>query len=273
MRRILFLLQYRGGSTLFQQLQSTKKYDNPEVRKRLVSLGFSNTLGFLPSPIDEGVAVEINGAVDSFGLTEQHNLDNISHRRWHGDWWGQGKNFHTIPNPYDINSPSSFSPSAVSEYVEKGWKIVALVRDPRNLVCSTYSFHGGLETHLRSKDGMGYFYYLCKAVRNKYRMVIDSSAAFPDDFLVCRFEDLLTNPLSEMKKVYTFINVPLDTEVIKDNHLSIQNNLKAKATREKQVLHSSFSDSNFNNRWKDFPEEWTSVGFEFLSPEALELGY
>ena len=273
MSKTLFLLQYRGGSTYFQSLQTTKKYNNDVRKEQLVRVGFSNLIEFLPSQVEGGYAVEVDGSVRSELITRMSNVDNISHRRWYGDWWGQGCNVDTIPEPYVGDSSMAFSPKVCQLLFNEGWKIIAIVRHPQNLVPSIYNFHGPLETRNRNERGREYFIYLCKAVRNKYRMISDCMRAFPDNYLVVKFEDLLKDPVIAMRTVYSFMRIPLDEEIIRENANRIDTDRVGRIERGISLPHSSFKDQNFNQRIKSVPAPWVKAGYPFFYQEMISLGY
>lgn len=253
MRKILFILNYRGGTHLFLSFSNAGKAEN---------VGSRNAF-WLPTIPEKACPCESL-------LTVRHNMDvpaRFECFSWFthiGDWWGDLTSAK-VPGPYALQTPVRYGPDEIQALPGDDWRVVHLVRDGRNQVSSTFKFHGGRETRKRKEDPHDYFKALCKGFRNRARMAIDCNSLL-SNFKLVKFEHLFMDPIGTMKEMYAFIGLDLDEDFI--------GKAAGRARAGGWTGHSSFGSSGgMNQRWKDWAP-WQVKAFKKIAGrELVELGY
>jgi len=183
-----------------------------------------------------------------------------------GDWWGHCNSSEDVPTPYGSAAETRWAKCDLERIPGDNWKFVNITRDPRNWLESWRSLStGGYEEKQQLKFGKkDYFVFLCKSLRNRVRVQLDCNATM-DNYKLVTFEDLLATPLETVKDMYDFIDLKLDEEGLKKRVTSIK--------EAHVIIHSSFSDTNFNSRWSGWTDEEKNTFKEILGKELIELGY
>jgi hypothetical protein len=120
------------------------------------------------------------------------------------------KELARIPRPRIVKS---------HEYFDCRYKkLVYIVRDPRDIVVSYYHYH--LKTRV-IEDGFPLAQYVARFLRGE----VDAYASWNEnvlswlatrgespDFLLLRYEDMMANPLAELRKIAAFLGLPRSEE-------------------------------------------------------------
>lgn len=278
MKKALFLLNYRGGSSLFNLLNGChtiysihedKDYLNPFVfeEDRIVNIEGINCTphSFWMATIPYKTCISEH--LYSYNPEQITALDlNIDLFSWYGnvgDWWGEVKSHSEVPEPYTSNTFYRFGPEELISLGED-WSFVYLSRDPRNQIESLYNVRGGYEESKRLKDPRDYFQVLCKGSRNRMRMAIDCKNKL-QNFKLFYFEDLIKNPVEVMKLVYDFLDLDLNKTYVENSY---------KFSLDIKKTHSSFgSTKKVNKRWLCWTDWKKDLFKEIVGQELIELGY
>jgi len=285
MRRTLFILNYRGGSLLWQFLaghpipdvlnpSTGGKVDvcNPLTSKKMPP-GFSHRSFWLSTTESMSVPCEELYLV----LDDLNRLSlpwtNFSWYAHIGDWWGQCSG-QEVSDPYDYATPTRLGPSELSSFEEETghpWTVVALVRDGRNQIESLRRIKGGVEEeHIRRHGPEDYFIYLCKAWRNKMRMIIDGRSQRPDKYHIFHFEDLVRAPVPVVASMLRKggFDPCLSTLSATFDFLVSQGLAK---------VHSSFDSAGspevHNSRHESWTDQEREIFHSICDREMRELGY
>ena len=277
MKKVLFLLHYRGGSCFFNFLNgcptmhSIHTHDrlNPHIKEedRLVNIDqwTGTDAGYWLSTVPSKVAACEH--LYSVPLDDLHTLDlPLDTFGWWanvGDWWGEVASHHDVPQPYGVETFYRFAPQDLID-LPGDWQFIYVIRDGRNQVESMRRVRGGAEETKKKSNGVDYFQVLCKGWRNRARMVLDCAAQLPN-CRVFRFEDLVSQPIKTMQAVYQFLGLAIDT-------VAVQSALEF-TTQNVQHEHSSFKNSQTNDRWRSWSQEEVDLFHNIAGKELRELGY
>lgn len=277
MTKVLFLLNYRSGSNLFNFLNGFPESGSISTKERIIN----------PNIKKEDLVVEKDGypftkkaywmatkkkkeaicdTFYSYKIKEVREMKvDVKLMAWRcnlGGWWGEVKSAEDIPEPY---SKEVFYGTRKLSSLPGDWKFVNLVRDPRNRIESMLNIKGGYEENRVEKEPMVYFEILCKSTHNMMRLVLDSNRNL-ENFKIFHFEDLVHDPLGTMRKVYSFLETELDEDFVINAHNFSQENVLKK--------HSSFpGKKSFNERWLSWNSEKKDLFKKYASNELIELGY
>ena len=267
MGKHLTLLQYRGGSTLYGNLLRSPSYLKNNWDESFKKIGFSEVRAFPVINASE-FPVEVDGKINAFAIAEKFSIKNIDWRIYHGDWWGQC-NSSKIPGPYEDKSVMSWSIDSLSPIIKKSWKVLAIVRDGRNWIESTRKFKGGIEEKRQKSDPLDYFKYLCRAFRNRARIIVDCQRFWPSCYKIFKMENLVLDPENSLKEIEKFLQVEFDWETLTKNIASCKKEMRGPGKHP----HSSFEDKNYFNRYKNWTKEETDFFCREGGIEQRLLGY
>lgn len=291
MKKILFILNYRAGTNLWNLINGMPKVGFAASEKTRAIVGGKPvvnsdvTVSYAKQVINDLVTWQ--GTEYSFFLPTnppnlcpcetyfQRNIETslstsppFEFFSWHvhiGDWWGHSTSA-TVPDPYEVVTPVRFGPDELKALPGNNWRFVYIVRDGRNQIESLRNIPGGIEQERHREDPKDYFEVLCKAFRNRARLAVDAEAQLPN-FRIFKFEAMVANPLLWMQNVYDFIGLPLDRDFVQRAFdLTVSSGAAKK--------HSSFqSRTGFNERWHAWTD-WERGTFDRIAgQELLELGY
>ena len=291
MRKILFILNYRAGTNLWNFINGMPKVGfaasqktrdivggkplvNPEVLAPWAWRGAgdwkvwqgSQYSFFLPTDPPEMCPCENyfqRGIEDTLATNPPFEFFS-----WHvhiGDWWGVARS-DEVPEPYEVVTPVRFGPDELRALPGDDWKVVYIVRDGRNQIESLRNIPGGIEQDRHREDPRDYFEVLCKAFRNRARLAVDAYDQL-DNFMIFRFEDLVADPVLWMRGVYDFVGLPLDEGFVQR---AFDLTVSSKAAKR----HSSFqSRTGFNERWHSWTDWEKETFYRIAGRELDELGY
>ncbi|KAL6610118.1 hypothetical protein ACP70R_040087 [Stipagrostis hirtigluma subsp. patula] len=123
----------------------------------------------------------------------------------------------TIPSPRLLatHAPLSLLPASVTDV---GCRFVYLCRDPKDVVVSLWHFENRIHDKI-SIDLSQYFHLFCEGVTvcgpiwNHYLEYWNESKARQDKVLFLKYEEMMENPVKEVKRLADFLGVPFtDTE-------------------------------------------------------------
>lgn len=127
----------------------------------------------------------INNKYDAFNLIVNHLTLNSNKRRW------------IEKTPSNI-----YSAKEILELYPKA-KIIAIFRDPR-AVCASWL----------KKDKLKSLFGVCLSWNRAINQMVKLSKEIPDNFYVLKFEDLVSSPEPELKKLCVFLNENYETEMM-----------------------------------------------------------
>lgn len=280
MRNILFILSYRSGTNLWKFLNG-KQLVGFTASKNMATQRKSGPLINNNVPENYAFKNDWHGSKNSFYLptlpekicpcdlwtfTDVPQVP-FDYHAWHGhtgDWWGFAKS-KDIPEPYELETPTRFGPNDLRKY-GPDWTFIQLVRDGRNQIESLRKLPAGIEEQLNKEDPEDYFKVLCKGYRNRSRMAIDCNSQL-DNFKLYYFEDFITDPVGQLKDMYTFAGLKLDEDFVKNAF----DYTKAKRSIEQ---HSSFkTNKGMNNRWDSWTDKEKEIFYNIAGKELIEIGY
>ena len=286
MRRILFILNYRAGTNLWnfvsgrrlvyfhapihgEERKKTVPLINPEIPEpgyAFHSNGWqgsdhSHFLATIPSKICPCETYFARGIEESLATDPPFHYFS-----WHthiGDWWGEARS-NEVPEPYEVETPVRFGPDELLALPGDDWRFIYVVRDGRNQIESLRWLPGGVEEERRNRDPWDNFLVLCKAFRNRARLALDCRDRL-SDFKLVYFEDLTRNCVETMEDIYDFAGLQIDkgfTQRAFDLTLGFRNR------------HSSFGASEgANARWQRWNSKEIRAFKEIAGKELVELGY
>jgi len=274
MKRIVFFLHYRGGSTLFQHLVSTTpffalsdeelaRYKAERKRKPVPEYYWLPTI-----PPEECRIKHTNsgGIEDLAKEAELKYGDKPFAISTHiGNWWGNTPS-NEIPQPLEGPSPMKWSAKELLQLPPGEWHFVNVLRDGRNLTESLRNLKGGIEEKLNTENPEDYFKALCKAWRNKARVALECSKTVPN-YHIIRFEDLISNTVDIMDQMFNLIGFSLDHEICMER----ANDIKQRKVGKK---HTSFKDdTKMNQRWHRWTDHEIDIFKSIANTELVDLGY
>ena len=123
-------------------------------------------------------------------------------------WYGINENEIIIYNKFE--SYIKWFPEA---------KFIVIVRDPRSVTISSWYHNirtepGFLEIRGKSKEHWAS--QIAKIWLRENTNLINFFQKEPSKVLICRYEDLVLNPFENYKKIFEFLGVKTDKEIIKD---------------------------------------------------------
>ena len=269
--KILFILNYRSGTNVWKFLNGKHTVAFSASNKTRAIVGGQPLVNpdvkedhgnafWLPTDPANTVWCDYYYSLDHVDRGQQHNAFYTSH----GDWWGPAKSAET-PEPYEVECEPRYGPK---ELLAKGpeWRFIYICRDGRNQLESLRNIPGGIEQELHAADPQDYFEVLCKGYRNRMRMALDCKQKIPS-FKIVRFEDLVSDPVGTMDRMYNHCGLYVDKEFVQSawDH-SIDKGMNKQ--------HSSFKGKGkLHNRW-DTWTEWEKETFDRIAGNELkELGY
>lgn len=258
MKRYLFFLNYRGGSTLFQHLLLHKRLDEKDEKN------FYFHLASIP-PVR---CIHKNCGEITRIFEQNRNEENLGVFTHIGNWWGN-KHSSLIPSPYGDPSPMKWGPTELINLQQQfpaEWKFINLLRDGRNQIESFRRLKGGVEEKLNCIDPADYFMGHCLGWRNKARIALDCETVL-NNYKIFRFEDLMNNPKETLLSLFSFLGRDPNMEFLMEKMLEVKK-------RKVGTKHSSFKkDSEMHRRWKSW-EKWEVQYFKKVANrELLELEY
>jgi len=277
MRKALVILNYRGGSNLFNflngspsisSIQTGKEHFNPNIpsEDRKVSLSGCSSEAYWMATVPSKTCVSDH--IYSFSaeqmISTSEPVELLSWRGNVGDWWGEVSSHEDVPGPYDVETFYRFGPDELRSLGEE-WSFVYLIRDGRNQIESIRNIRGGYEARKVAENADDYFRVLCKGFRNRARLAVDCSRSIPD-FHLFRFEDLIADPISVMTQIYNVLGVELDVDqAVRALKFSLKH---AKKT------HSSFGGEGLpTTRWASWTDKEVEIFNLIAGSELQELGY
>jgi hypothetical protein len=196
--------------------------------------------------------------------------EGVEWRVWHGDWWGQCRSSE-VPGPYEVDTPASWRSDVMRPLIADGWKVVVVMRDGRNLIESIRRFRGGIEEQRQESDPHDYFTYLCKAFRNKARVILDARLRYQESFSIVKMEHLLVRPREALGGLEQFLGVKFEWDVVSHNIEFARTNISGPDGGDER--HSSFSDNSFLDRSMGWSQEEAAEFDRIAGLEQRELGY
>lgn len=239
MKRYVFFLNYRGGSSLFRHALG----DTPSFFPQLKA-----GPNLLPcSPSCKVVHVGL-----PFLIEELHKEDEDLAVMTHiGNWWGNLSSSQ-VPGPYDDDCPMKFSWEQLENLIKTNshidYKFVYLIRDGRNQIESLRNLKGGCEEEFNKANSEDYFKALSLGWRNQAQIAIDCQINLPSQFKIYKFTDMMTNPTSFFLDLFSYLELVPDIDLILSR---IQEMRAAKL----DLSHSSFGNDKDYNRWKKWTDE------------------
>jgi len=257
--KLLVLLNYRAGSTLFQTLcQHTPQFFDPSQKANP-----GETFYHLPTLPPLLATHTHSGAVLDVVKNVEEDMVLMTHL---GDWWGSLES-RFVPGPYAGNSQNRFGPAEVRPYIDDGWKIVQLLRDGRNQIESFRKLKGGVEQKLVEADANDYFLRLCMSYRNKARVALDCVKEYPGLYSIYKFEDLVKEPDVVLASIFGRVGYDIDRPAIMAKFEKSQKIIKA-------GRHTSFpKDTSFNKRSLSWTPEEKAAFVRIARNEHTGLGY
>jgi hypothetical protein len=272
MKRAVFFLHYRSGSTLFLLLTGAEggfvaKYHNKSYMRENIS--FLTT-----DPPYDVICKHVHcGAIQETSEGLNPNDHCITTRI--GDWWGNCP-INEIPDPYGSPTPMKWSYLELLDPFFEGYKFINLIRDGRNYIESMRSLKGGIEERLNNADPETYFIRLCKGYRNRAKIALDAQEVLGQDrYKIFYFRDLTKEPIDTIGKIYNFAyNLDVDVNAVTQRLEAIDAVKRKKRMADgKRPYNSSFKDAEILDRWRN----WTTYErqiFEDIAGEVhKELGF
>ncbi len=270
MKKIIFFLHYRSGSTFFQSVSGmpwriAQAHGLTQESKQLYNeWHHSKQLVFLPTK-----PKYICPVVDNIDTIEEvvQKKPAFDYFAWHlhvGHWWGQTDS-KTVPPPYQLpDSYGRYDRNYINKLPGQDWTFLSLMRDGRNQVSSLFNFKGGIEEQRRKENADDYFAFLCKAWSNQARLALDCQKEF-SHYKIFRFEDLMANPVEYISEIFQYAGLTADQNMIEYN---------IKLARPAQSGHSSFHTTDqINNRWHDWSDKQISTFKKHAAKELEEMEY
>ena len=249
--RILILFQYRSASHLFLKLLLGR----PGVEN------YDRGLVYKPGQVvwSPKTSVQIfHGGPDTLAESKSE----ISYT-YLGDWWGQVSSLEDIPLVNEAVAPTRWWIPELSRF-NSGWKIFSLVRDPRGVIASTMERKTERAHPLRRSDPEAYLRLLCRAARNRLRVVLDCEREF-SNYHILRAEDLISSPVQVLQAFSSFAGLPFDPS-------PVENCLRAEEESKASDIHSSFTSAKgFSHRWWSWDDWKQEVAWQELSAELSDL--
>lgn len=288
MNKVLFILNYRSGTNLWQFMsgkkdvpfspsEKTRKIKNGKVLVNTnVKEGFVNTAGWTGSKSSFFLATSPSNVCPiEPALIPEGYIENVLDRNppfdyfaWHthmGDWWGDLPSF-AIPEPYELETPVRYGPDELNNLPGKNWSFVHLLRDGRNQIESLRNIEGGIEQKKNKDNQIDYFKVLCKGYRNRSRMAINCINRV-NNFKIFKFENFIKNPVETLCEMFVYVGLKPNKGFFQEAY-----NITIKQNVVKQ--HSSFSSKkNLNRRWISWSPQEKDIFKNICGKELIELGY
>ncbi len=262
MEQILCLVTARSGSQVFTKLLQSAQLHFSHTEYRMDADALVNS-GQESIPM-----LYLFGDMTARIKTEQekHVGSRILWHVYNGDWWGVIDSSTKVPEPYEGESIARFGAKELSTFPGGPWRFVYLMRDPRNHIHSIMNTKGEKNSARYKRDEKDYFRWLCKCVRNRCRVAIDNSQHM-QNFLLVKYEDLVSDPYSLMSKVFAFCKISPNLE---DLRRCIELDKKNDTAKK----HSTFpSYDGSRDYWKKWSSDQKKTFKAILGKELVELGY
>jgi len=251
-RGTVFFLQYRGGSTVFQNYMRLRDADGNE---------------FLPTVPEKTCPALHTNAGNVVKVANEYWNRDIAISTHIGNWWGN-KPSNRVPYPYRDPSAMKWDVHQLRLLLSpsKIWKFIYLIRDGRNQVASLCNLKGGAEERLSKNNPLDYFIAQCKGFRNRARIAIDCA----NDIRVYRiykFEDLIENPMDTLDTIFQFAGYKINKDFTKEQIRRVQDRVVG-------PNHASFKDDKkMHQRWHAWTDQQKDLFKLYAGDELVELGY
>jgi len=177
-----------------------------------------------------------------------------------------------IPNGPEFfikNTGMSQNKSYFDQLPKADWRFIYLLRDPRNHISSWYRRRlnsNRKDVPISCLDGPGdreFWKYRCNLYANTQ---LKSVSTMLDDerYLLVRFEELIIDPLFQIKTMFLHMGLVPDMEFY-------ESFLKKPVTNTEKL--SSYSDegAGSNERWHEWSDEQKSIFLSYASPVFYEI--
>lgn len=272
MRNCFLFLYQRSGSELITKLIEHRTQEEIKRVKKLRDRGVfsSEPRGILHSLDNPPCRVEhITGP--KLLNTIKDNQDSLPYRVWYTyiwNWWGEVNAAKEVPDPYIGECPWRWGKNELLSLPGENWRFVVQVRDPRNLIESVRFTEGERGHPLQIQNPEEYFAIQCAGARNRARVILDAAKAFPSNYFIMKFEDLIFDPIIYTSKLLGHFGFSADIKAITRAYSKNQSNKKY------LVKHSSFHEiEHHNQRWHRWSKQEVDVFKHYANKELEELGY
>lgn len=139
-------------------------------------------------------------------------------------------------------------------FLPAGSRYVALIRDGRNQIASWLAHQkkfGGRKATVEE---------MCQGVINRWNIIKRSKSK------IIKFEDLVTDPVGKTVRLFESIGLKPDIEAIQ-----VADQLDP--YKKQHLAHSSYTNQDFNTRWKQLPKRQQDLINHTITPTLKEQGY